>query len=46
MRGSDKFIKEQVELIESSFIILDSRVEPLEFLYISLPLAPHHIGIG
>jgi hypothetical protein len=44
MRGSDKFVKEHAKLVESSFIILDSRVEPLELLSTSLPLTPHHIG--
>jgi hypothetical protein len=46
MRCSEKFVKEQAKLVDLSFIILDSRIEPLEFLSISLPLIPHQIGIG
>ncbi len=46
MRGSEKFVKKQAEPFDPSFTILDSKVEPLEFLSTSLPLTPHQIGIG
>jgi hypothetical protein len=46
MRSNDKYVKEHTELVESSFIILDSKVEPWELLYVSLPLTPHYIGIS
>jgi hypothetical protein len=46
MRGNEISIKEQTEPINPSFIVLDDRVESLEFLSTNLPLTPHHIGIG
>ncbi len=46
MRGSEKFVKEQVEPVDFPFTILDSGVGPLEFLSPSLPLTLHQIGIG
>ncbi len=46
MRGSERFAKEHVELVDPSFTILDSRIKPLEFLFANLPLTPHQIGIG
>ncbi len=44
--NNDKFVKEQVELVDPWFIILNSGVGPLEFLSTSLSLTPHQIGIG
>ncbi len=41
MKGSEKFAKEQAELVDFLFIVLDNKVEPLEFLSTSLPLTPH-----
>ncbi len=41
MKGSEKSIKEKAELVDLSFILLDSRVEPLEFLFANLPLTSH-----
>ncbi len=46
MKGSEKSVKEHIELVDPSFTVLDSKVEPLEFLFTSLPLTPHQIGIG
>ncbi len=46
MRGNEIFTKEHVKLINPSFIVLDSRVKPLEFLSINLIVTPHQIGIG
>jgi hypothetical protein len=45
MKGSERSIKEHVKHINPSFIVLDSIVEPLEFLSINLNLTPHEIGI-
>jgi len=45
VRGNERSTKE-LELVDSSFNVLDSRVESLEFLSISLPLTPHQIVIG
>jgi hypothetical protein len=41
VKGSEKSIKEQAELIDPSFIILNSGVRLLEFLHANLPLTPH-----
>ncbi len=46
MENSKRFDKEQVEPINPSFAILDNRSKSLEFLYGSLPLTPHRIGIS
>jgi hypothetical protein len=46
VRGSERFAKEKAKSIDFSFIVLDSRVEPLELLSTSLPLTPHQIGIS
>jgi hypothetical protein len=47
VRDSEKSTKERVKLVNpNSFIVLNSRVKYLEFLYISLLLTPHQIGIG
>ncbi len=40
VEGSDKFVKEQIKHV------LDNGTRPLEFLFATLPLTPHHIGIG
>ncbi len=40
MRASERFAKKQAKPIDPSFIILDNRVKPLEFLSSSLPLTP------
>ncbi len=37
--------KEHVEPVNPSFTILDSKLESLKFLFASLPLTPHQIGI-
>jgi len=37
--------KEHVEHVNPSFTILDNRLETLKFLFASLPLTPHQIGI-
>lgn len=39
-------VKQQVELVDPSFIVFDSGTGPLEFLPTILPLTPHEIGIG
>lgn len=41
VRGSEKIVKEHVEPIDPSFIILDNKLEPLDFLSTSLSLTPH-----
>jgi hypothetical protein len=41
MEGSERFDKKQVEFINPSFTILDSRLESLEFLSANVPLTPH-----
>jgi hypothetical protein len=46
MEDSERFDKEQVEHVNPSFTILDSILEFLEFLFASVPLTPHQIGIG
>jgi hypothetical protein len=46
MRGSEKFVKEQVEPVNFPFTILNSGIRTLEFLYVNLPLTLHQIGIG
>jgi hypothetical protein len=43
MRSSEKFAKEHAKPIDPS---LDGIIEPLEFLFSSLPLTRHYIGIG
>ncbi len=43
---NDKTAKEQVELVDPSFTILNIIVKYSEFLSISLLLTPHQIGIG
>ncbi len=46
MKGSEKFVKKHVKPIDPSFIVLDNRVRPLEFLFAILSLTPHHTGVG
>ncbi len=47
MKDSENFAKEHAKLVNpNSFIVLNNRVKYLEFLYTSLPLTPHQIGIG
>jgi len=46
MKGNEKYVKEQVELVDSSFTLLDNIIEPLVFLFANLPLIPHQIGIS
>ncbi len=46
MKGSEKFVKKHAEPIDPSFIVLNNRVGPLEFLFASLSLTPHHTCIG
>jgi hypothetical protein len=46
MKGSERSNKEQVELVNPSFTILNSRIEFLELLSASLHLTQHQIGIG
>jgi hypothetical protein len=41
MRGSEKSVKKQVELVDSSFNLLDNIIEPLVFLFANLLLIPH-----
>jgi len=40
-KGSEKYVKEQAELIDPSFTILNSGVRPMEFLLVNLLLTPH-----
>jgi hypothetical protein len=42
-KGSDK---KHDELVNPSYIILDNRLNFLEFLSTNVPLAPHQINIG
>jgi hypothetical protein len=46
MEGSEGYDKEQVELVNPSFTILNSRLESLEFITTNVLLTPHQIGIG
>jgi hypothetical protein len=46
VEGSVKSSKDQAELVDPSFIVLDGGVGPLKFLSTILPLTPHQIGIG
>jgi hypothetical protein len=45
VKGSEKPNKEQVEHVNPSFTTLNNRVKSLEFLYASLLLTPHQIGM-
>jgi 2-polyprenyl-3-methyl-5-hydroxy-6-metoxy-1,4-benzoquinol methylase len=33
VKSSERFVKEHVKLIDPSFTLLDSKIEPLEFLF-------------
>jgi hypothetical protein len=44
VEGSERSDKEQVELVNPSFIILNNRLEYLEFISLSVPLTPHLIN--
>jgi hypothetical protein len=46
VEGSERFDTEQVEPVNPSSTILDSRLESLEFISINVLLTPHQIGIG
>jgi hypothetical protein len=46
VKGSDKFVKHQVQLVDPPFIILNSGVRLLKLLYVTLFMTPHHLGIG
>ncbi len=46
VEGNEKSDREEVQLVNLSFIILDSRLESLEFTSINVFLTPHQIGIG
>ncbi len=46
VEGSERFDKKQDELVNPSYIILNNRLESLEFLSNNVPLAPHQIGIS
>jgi hypothetical protein len=46
MEGSERYDKEQVELVNLSFTILNSRLGSLEFITTIVLLTPHQIGIG
>jgi hypothetical protein len=46
VRGSERYAKQHVQLVNLSFIVLNNKIKSLEFLFASLPLTPHQIGIG
>jgi hypothetical protein len=46
MEGSERFDKKQDEHVNPTYTMLDNRLKSLEFLSTSVPLTPHHIGIG
>jgi hypothetical protein len=46
MKSSVKSFKKHVEHVDPSYFVLDNGVGSLEFVYVNLPLTPHHIGIG
>jgi hypothetical protein len=46
VKGNEKSVKEHVEPVDPSFTVLDSGVGLLGFIFVSLPLTPHQIGIG
>jgi hypothetical protein len=45
VKGSDKYVKHQVEHVDPPFIILNGGVGLLELLYVTLLLTPHHTCI-
>ncbi len=46
VQNSERFDKEQVKLNNLSFTIINSILEYLEFIFTSVLLTPHQIGIG
>jgi hypothetical protein len=46
VRGNERSAKEQVELVDLSFIVLNNIVKYLESLTVRLFFTPHHVGIG
>jgi hypothetical protein len=44
--GIKRFDKKHDEHVNPPFIIIDNRLEYLEFISTSVPLTPHLIGIG
>jgi hypothetical protein len=46
MKGSERFDKKQVEHVDPSFTIFNSKAEFWELLSVSLYLTPHQISIG
>jgi hypothetical protein len=46
VEGNERFDKEQIEHVNPSFTILDSRLESLEFISTSVTLTPRQINIG
>ncbi len=46
MEGNNRFDKKHDELVNSSYTILNNRLESLEVLSTNVPLTPHQIGIG
>ncbi len=44
--GSERFDKAHVEHVNISFTILDNILDYLKFIFPSVPLTPHQIGIG
>jgi hypothetical protein len=46
VKGNEIFTKEQAKHVAPSFTLLDNKIESLQFLSISLPLTPHHVGIS
>jgi hypothetical protein len=46
VEGSERSNNKQDEPINLTYIILDNRLESLEFLSTSVPLTPHQIGIS
>jgi hypothetical protein len=46
LEGSERYDKEQVEFVNLSFVILNCRLESLEFITTNVFLTPHQIGIG
>lgn len=46
IENSVEFVKDQVEPNDPPFTIFNNRVKPLEFLFTTLPLTRHQIGIG
>ncbi len=41
VRDNERYVKEDDKLVNPSYTILNSKVEPFELLYTNLPLTPH-----